>query len=145
MDLSFIKFDGRLGWKLKFDISFLSISLGYFTYWLSPFSNLLSRKHEFEADSFAKDSIGSEEPLIQALRKLYKENLTHPLPHAWIAAFHFSHPTIIERKGTQGIEFNWSAAITLEQYHVWVKIADIAPKRFMAKSPIEGNRIGIKN
>lgn len=77
---------------------FLSISLGYFTYWLSPFSNLLSRKHEFEADSFAKDSIGSEEPLIQALRKLYKENLTHPLPHAWIAAFHFSHPTIIERE-----------------------------------------------
>lgn len=76
----------------------LSLTLGFLTYWISPISNLLSRKHEFEADLFAKESIGSEKPLIEALRKLYKENLTHPLPHPWIANFHFSHPSIIERE-----------------------------------------------
>ena len=30
----------------------LSLTLGFFTYWLTPISNLFSRKHEFEADNF---------------------------------------------------------------------------------------------
>ena len=32
----------------------LSLILGFFTYWLTPLSNFFSRKHEFEADNFAK-------------------------------------------------------------------------------------------
>ena len=59
----------------------LSMTLGFLTYWLTPVSNLFSRKHEFEADDFAKKAVGGAEPLISALRKLYVENLSHPLPH----------------------------------------------------------------
>ncbi len=79
-------------------IVFFSLVAGYVTYWISPLGNYLSRKHEFEADSFARDAMGNALPLIHALRSLYKENLSHPLPHPWIATFHFSHPTIIERE-----------------------------------------------
>ena len=75
-----------------------SLVLGFFTYWLSPISNYFSRKHEFEADHFAKEAVGSPEPLVSALRKLYVENLSHPLPHSLMAAFHYSHPTLLERE-----------------------------------------------
>jgi len=77
----------------------LSMTLGFFTYWLTPVSNLFSRKHEFEADDFAKKAVGRAEPLISALRKLYVENLSHPLPHPLLAGFHYSHPTLLEREG----------------------------------------------
>tara|TARA_B100000161_G_C33532417_1_gene406723 strand:+ start:162 stop:1433 length:1272 start_codon:yes stop_codon:yes gene_type:complete len=77
----------------------LSLTLGFFTYWLTPISNLFSRKHEFEADDFAKKAVGGADPLISALRKLYVENLSHPLPHPLMAGFHYSHPTLLEREG----------------------------------------------
>lgn len=75
-----------------------SLALGFFTYWLSPISNHFSRKHEFEADHFAKKAVGSPEPLVSALRKLYVENLSHPLPHPMMTTFHYSHPTLLERE-----------------------------------------------
>jgi STE24 endopeptidase len=75
-----------------------SLALGFFTYWLSPVSNYFSRKHEFEADHFAREAVGSPEPLISALRKLYVENLSHPLPHPLMTTFHYSHPTLLERE-----------------------------------------------
>ena len=76
----------------------LSLCLGFFTYKLSPISNYFSRKHEFEADRFAKNAVGSGKPLISSLRKLYVENLSHPLPHPLMAAFHYSPPTLLERE-----------------------------------------------
>lgn len=75
-----------------------SLALGFITYWLSPLSNYYSRKHEFEADHFAKKAVGGPEPLVSALRKLYVENLSHPLPHPLMATFHYSHPTLLERE-----------------------------------------------
>jgi STE24 endopeptidase len=75
-----------------------SLALGFFTYWLSPISNYFSRKHEFEADHFAREAVGSPEPLVSALRKLYVENLSHPLPHPLMTTFHYSHPTLLERE-----------------------------------------------
>ena len=76
----------------------LSLSIGFFTYWITPLSNYLSRRHEYEADEFAKQSVNSPEPLISALRKLYVENLNHPIPHRLLASFHYSHPTLPERE-----------------------------------------------
>ena len=76
----------------------LSLILGFFTYWLTPISNFFSRKHEFEADNFAKNSVGGADSLISALRKLYVKNLSHPLPHPLMAGFHYSHPTLLERE-----------------------------------------------
>lgn len=68
-----------------------------FTYWLSPLSNFFSRKHEFEADRFAADSMDGGRSLINALTKLYQENLSHPIPHSLIVFFHYSHPPFFER------------------------------------------------
>ena len=69
-----------------------------FTYWLTPISNIFSRKHEYEADRFAKNAMKGPSELISAIQKLYRENLSHPLPHQFLVFFHYSHPTFFERK-----------------------------------------------
>lgn len=94
-----LKLDPALVSSLSPLIVGLSLTLGFFTYWLTPISNFFSRKHEFEADDFAKEAVGGADPLISALRKLYVENLSHPLPHPLMAGFHYSHPTLLEREG----------------------------------------------
>ncbi len=71
---------------------------GLLTFWLSPFSSLWSRKHEYEADAFARDAMDSSEPLIRALRKLHKENLSNLTPHPVYSRFYYSHPTLLERE-----------------------------------------------
>lgn len=69
-----------------------------FTYWLSPISNVFSRKHEYEADRFARDAMGGGKELVEALQQLYRENLSHPSPHWLLVFFHYSHPTFFDRK-----------------------------------------------
>jgi len=73
---------------------------GLLTFWLSPFSSLWSRKHEYEADAFARDAMNSSEPLIRALRKLHKENLSNLTPHPIYSRFYYSHPTLLERESS---------------------------------------------
>ncbi len=68
------------------------------TFWLSPLTNLLSRKHEYEADAFAREAVGGPAPLVSALRKLMEKNLGNLTPHPWYSGFHYSHPTIVERE-----------------------------------------------
>jgi STE24 endopeptidase len=70
---------------------------GAFTFWITPVSNILSRKHEYEADSYAASVIDQPLHLRSALKKLCVENLSYPLPHLLLAWFHHSHPTIPER------------------------------------------------
>ena len=71
---------------------------GLVTFWLSPLTSRLSRKHEYEADAFARDAMGDYAPLSQALRKLHKENLSNLTPHPIYSGFHYSHPTLVERE-----------------------------------------------
>ena len=73
---------------------------GLVTFWLSPLTSRLSRKHEYEADAFARDAMGSYAPLSQALRKLHKENLSNLTPHPNYSSFHYSHPTLVEREAS---------------------------------------------
>ncbi len=81
-------------------VAFLLFSLmgGLFTYWLSPLFNKMSRKHEYEADAFAKEVVGSSDPLSGALRGLSEKNLSNLNPHPAYSAFHYSHPTLLERE-----------------------------------------------
>lgn len=72
--------------------------IGLLTFWLSPLTSRLSRKHEYEADAFARDAMGSMEPLSRSLRKLHKENLSNLTPHPTYSAFYYSHPTLLERE-----------------------------------------------
>lgn len=71
---------------------------GFVTFWLSPLMNLLSRKHEYEADAFARVAMGGPAAMIGALCKLAQKNLTNLTPHPWFSGFHYSHPTLVERE-----------------------------------------------
>ena len=62
-----------------------------FTFFLQPMFSSMSRKHEFEADDFAKAQVRSGS-LINALVKLYKENANTLTPDPLYSAFHDSHP-----------------------------------------------------
>jgi STE24 endopeptidase len=73
---------------------------GLLTFWLSPLTSRWSRKHEYEADAFARDAMGTPTPLSEALRKLHKENLSNLTPHPLYSAFHYSHPTLVEREAS---------------------------------------------
>ena len=70
---------------------------GVVTFWLSPFINLLSRKHEYEADAYAVEVTGSGPSMIGALRKLTEKNLGNLTPHPFYSRFYYSHPTFPER------------------------------------------------
>jgi STE24 endopeptidase len=72
---------------------------GLVTFWFTPVLNLVSRKHEYEADAFAREAVGGAAPMIEALRKLAKKNLTNLTPHPLYSGFHYSHPTLTEREG----------------------------------------------
>ena len=71
---------------------------GLATFWLSPLLNAVSRKHEYEADAFARTAMGGPAPLVGALRRLAQKNLTNLTPHPWFSTFHYSHPTLLERE-----------------------------------------------
>lgn len=72
---------------------------GLVSFWFNPLSNALSRKHEYEADAFARRAMDNRaEPLIGALRGLVSKNLSNLTPHPLFSAFHYSHPTLVERE-----------------------------------------------
>ncbi|MBT3647002.1 MAG: M48 family metallopeptidase [Flavobacteriales bacterium] len=58
--------------------------------------NMLSRKNEFEADAFARETY-SGEPLASALKTLTAENLGNLKPHPWYVFVHYSHPPVLKR------------------------------------------------
>lgn len=81
----------------------LGLGLVLFSILYSPASLLLglvssasSRKHEFEADAFAKTACGGQ-PLIDGLKKLSVDHLSHPNPHPLTVWLHYSHPPVGQR------------------------------------------------
>lgn len=58
--------------------------------------NVLSRKNEFEADAFAKETSNGE-ALKNALKKLSVDNLSNLTPHPLYVFFYYSHPPLLER------------------------------------------------
>jgi STE24 endopeptidase len=80
--------------------AFLLFSMlsGLVTFWFTPVGNHFSRKHEYEADAFARDAMDSPTPIINALRKLAQKNLSNLTPHPWYSGFYYSHPTLVERE-----------------------------------------------
>ena len=71
---------------------------GLATFWFSPLLNLVSRRHEYEADAFARDAVGGAASMVAALRKLAQKNLTNLTPHPLYSGFHYPHPTLLERE-----------------------------------------------
>jgi STE24 endopeptidase len=71
---------------------------GTVTFWFSPLANHRSRRHEYEADAYARDAMREARPLVGALRKLSEKNLSNLTPHPWFSRFYYSHPTLLERE-----------------------------------------------
>ena len=67
-----------------------------FTYFLSPLMAQLSRKHEFEADAYAKAQTSADD-LASALLKLYQDNASTLTPDPLYVRFYYSHPDASER------------------------------------------------
>ena len=59
-------------------------------------SNLISRKHEYQADRFAREHYNAED-LISSLKVLSKSTLSNLTPHPAYVFFHYSHPTLLQR------------------------------------------------
>ena len=58
--------------------------------------NYISRKNEFEADSYAKETYNGDD-LSLALKKLSVDSLSNIYPHPLYVFFHYSHPPLIKR------------------------------------------------
>jgi len=60
------------------------------------FINILSRKNEYEADKFAKETYNGD-ALVLALKKLSVNSLSNLYPHPFYVFVHYSHPPLIKR------------------------------------------------
>ena len=58
--------------------------------------NLFSRSNEYQADRFASQNYAAD-PLISALKKLSRKNLSNLTPHPVYVFFHYSHPPLLKR------------------------------------------------
>lgn len=75
----------------------LSLFGGHFTFCLKMLENYLSRKYEYEADRFSVEVAGDREAMASSLVALSRENLSNLTPHPWYSAYHYTHPTPLER------------------------------------------------
>ncbi len=60
------------------------------------FMNYISRRFEYQADNYAKETYKGE-PLISSLKKLSKKSLSNLTPHPTYVFVHYSHPTLLQR------------------------------------------------
>ena len=58
--------------------------------------NMYSRKNEFEADAYAKETFDGR-ALTNALKRLSVDSLSNLYPHPWYVFFHYSHPPLLKR------------------------------------------------
>lgn len=82
---------------------------------LTPLSNILSRKYEFEADEYAVTVTGKHEAFVNTLERLTDQNLGDRDPHPFVEWFFYSHPSVqkrinainnfLERNPVNGVEF----------------------------------------
>lgn len=64
---------------------------------LGIFSNIISRRNEYQADRFAS-KYGLAKNLVSGLIKLSVANLSNLTPHWLYVAINYSHPTLLQRK-----------------------------------------------
>ncbi len=89
-----------------FQVEQISIygALVFFSFIFSPLNlllgiaiNILSRRHEFQADHYAANPSDRGTALVRGLKKLSVANLSNLTPHPAMVFFHYSHPPVLER------------------------------------------------
>ena len=75
----------------------VSLYLGTAGFFLNPVGAAISRRYEREADFMAWQLTGTAAPMIDALRRLAKDNLANLHPHPWYVWFYYSHPPLVQR------------------------------------------------
>lgn len=75
----------------------VSLYLGAAGFFLNPVIAAITRCYEREADRMAFDLTGTSQPMINAIKRLAKDNLTNLHPHPFYVWFYYSHPPLIER------------------------------------------------
>lgn len=64
---------------------------------LGIFMQMASRKHEYEADEYAANTIAKPEEMVHVLKKLSKDNLSNLTPHPFYVFLNYSHPPALKR------------------------------------------------
>ncbi len=64
---------------------------------LSFFLHAFSRRNEFEADAFARETTGRAGTLVRALKRLAADSLDNLTPHPLYVKLHYTHPPVAER------------------------------------------------
>ena len=64
---------------------------------ITPVTNFMSRKDEYQADNFSKEITKNPDALVSGLIKLNSENLSELIPSKIYAFWNYSHPTLLER------------------------------------------------
>jgi len=82
--------------NIAFGIYIMTILISPLMVLFSIPSNIISRKHEYEADLFAKENT-NKEATVSALKKLYQENLGNLTPHPLVVLVEYSHPPLSQR------------------------------------------------
>jgi STE24 endopeptidase len=77
-----------------FLVSLYLTAAGFF---LSPVGATIMRRYEREADKMAWELTGTSASMINALKRLAKDNLANLHPHPLYVWFYYSHPPLIER------------------------------------------------
>jgi len=57
----------------------------------------LSRRNEFQADAYARQTTGLADELVSGLKRLSADNLANLTPHPLYVKRHYSHPPLIDR------------------------------------------------
>jgi len=84
--------------RATFHIAFIAFAIIYspVSTILEIFSNMQSRKNEYQADNFTKQH-GVSTALVSALKKLSSHNMSNLTPHPWTVFFEYSHPPLYKR------------------------------------------------
>ncbi len=86
------------GSKFAVHLNLLAFGILYspISHFVSVFMNILSRKNEYEADAYAKETYDGKF-LQMALKKLSVDNLSNLFPHPAYVFIHYSHPPLLQR------------------------------------------------
>lgn len=98
-----VLYDSSLTWfgfSARTDVSALPL----LTLWgmligliISPITNIISRKFEYQADEYAVKVTSNAEIFIHTLKKLTAQNFGDENPHPFIEWYFYSHPSIKKR------------------------------------------------